>query len=645
MNVGVRNICRNAPKKNPDFQLTIVKSNTYYRPVLFKNECPQESNRNDEKRMNTAPAPKKPRPPIGLSDFPTLIREKYDYVDKSPLIQAVLDNPAKALLLPRPRRFGKTLNLSMLRTFFERERPENAALFQGLAIEKAGAEYTAHRGRYPVVFLTLKDVKTRNWEHCFEHLQLLIAREYQRHEGILKGDLLNEDEQAQFRSIQHRKCSQPELEQSLANLLAWLERAYGEQVILLIDEYDTPIHAGYREGFYEEVTGFIRNWLSGGLKDHPSLKKGVLTGILRVAKESIFSGFNNLEVAGILKVGPFADKFGFTEPEVERLLLDCRLAEKLPEVRKWYNGYRFGETTIYNPWSILNFIQDRPAPPAPHWINTSSNELVRQLLESGGEAVRTGLESLLAGESVECEVMEDLPFRDLEGDLWAIWSLFLFSGYLKPVGARTRRNRVYHRLAIPNLEVETLYGRIVDRWLTRHIRREHLNSLLDALEDGDVPLFAAHLQTLVLNMLSFHDTAGGKGRVPEVVYQSFVLGLLANLGDKYRIRSNIESGLGRADISMSTVEPGGRGIVMEFKRLAAGEEMQGQLTAALSQIKEKQYAANHGACHRLRRQTIAGSASSSIIRRFWIVHHVGRDNIPMRRSETMGVGTTKLHTE
>ncbi|MBT8419956.1 MAG: AAA family ATPase, partial [Gammaproteobacteria bacterium] len=366
--------------------------------------------------------PASPKPPIGLSHFPSLIREGYDYVDKSLLIQSVLDSPTRVLLLPRPRRFGKTLNLSMLQSFLERERPENANLFRGLAIERAGVEYTAHQGRYPVVFLTLKDIKTQNWEHCLEHLQLLIAREFHRHKEILEGDFLDEAEQARFRNIQHAKCSQPVCEQSLSNLLTWLERVHGEQVVLLIDEYDTPIHAGYQEGFYKEITGFMRNWLSGALKNHASLKKGVLTGILRVAKESIFSGLNNLEVAGILKAGPFEDKFGFTETEVARLLGDAGLSEKLPEAREWYNGYRFGETVIYNPWSILNFIHDQPAPPAPHWINTSSNELVRELLESGGEEIREDLESLLAGKSVECPVMEDLPLRDIKGDTWAIWS-------------------------------------------------------------------------------------------------------------------------------------------------------------------------------------------------------------------------------
>ena len=545
--------------------------------------------------MNTTPNQRTKlhagKPPIGLSDFPRLIREEYAYVDKSLLIRSVLDSPAQVLLLPRPRRFGKTLNLSMLRAFFERAGPENGELFRGLAIERAGEEYMAHRGRYPVVFLTLKDVKTRTWEDCLGHLRQLIATEYNRHDGLLDGDILNTDERELFLSIRGRRASQDELEGSLSNLLAWLERATGERVILLIDEYDTPIHAGYQSGFYEEIISFMRNWLSGALKDHASLDKGVLTGILRVARESIFSGLNNLEVAGILEAGAFADKFGFTEPEVEKLLADSALSEKLPEAREWYNGYLFGETVIYNPWSVLNFIHKQPAPPAAHWVNTSSNDLVRELLESGGGEIREDLEALLAGGSVECQVTEDLPMRDLSGDVENIWSLLLFSGYLKPVGVRGDSSEPDYQLAVPNREVSILYRRIIRHWLTRHLRSKYLNRLLDALVAGEVPEFAKHLQTLVLNMLSYHDTAGGEGRAPEAVYQSFVLGLLANLGDKYRIRSNIESGLGRADILMSPTEPGERGIVMEFKRLREGEEMEAQLQVALAQIEEKDYPA------------------------------------------------------
>nr|VFJ44327.1 MAG: PD-(D/E)XK nuclease superfamily protein [Candidatus Kentron sp. FW] len=531
------------------------------------------------------------KPPIGLSDFPRLIREEYAYVDKSLLIRSVLDSPAQVLLLPRPRRFGKTLNLSMLRAFFERNRPENADLFRGLAIERAGEEYMAHRGRYPVVFLTLKDVKTRTWEDCLGHLRQVISEEFKRHEMLLEGEFLDTQEQKLFRKVRACECAGHELENSLRNLLTWLERATGEQVVVLIGEYDTPIHAGYQEGYYEKIHSFMGNWLGGALKDHSSLKKGVLTGILRVTWESIFSGLNNLTVAGILKAGPFADKFGFTEPEVEKLLADSALSGRLPEAREWYNGYLFGETVIYNPWSVLNFIHKQPAPPAAHWVNTSSNDLVRELLESGGTEIPADLEALLAGGSVECEVMEDLPLRDLRGDSWAIWSLLLFSGYLKPVGVRETAMGPRHRLAIPNIEVTILYRRIVHYWLTRHIRPRRLDDLLNALVAGDVPEFAKHLQTLVLNMLSYHDTAGGKDKMPEAVYQSFVLGLLANLGDRYRIRSNIESGLGRADVLMSPVEPGSRGIVMEFKRLKEGEEMERELSAALNQIEEKCYAA------------------------------------------------------
>nr|VFJ54671.1 MAG: Predicted AAA-ATPase [Candidatus Kentron sp. FM]VFJ54735.1 MAG: Predicted AAA-ATPase [Candidatus Kentron sp. FM]VFK08031.1 MAG: Predicted AAA-ATPase [Candidatus Kentron sp. FM] len=292
-------------------------------------------------------------------------------MDKSRLIRAVVDTPAKALLLPRPRRFGKTLNLSLLQTFFERGKPEHAGLFEGLAITRAGEGYLAHRGRYPVVFLTLKDVKEESWDLCLEHLKDVIGDEFDRHAHLLAGDVLSQREKARYEAILSQSAPQHHYENSLEDLLHWLARAHGEQVVLLMDEYDTPIHAGFQYGYHDKVARFMRNWLGAALKDNPALERGVLTGILRIAKESIFSGLNNLVVEGILDPGPFADQFGFTEGEVERLLTGFGLSDALPEVRDWYNGYRFGEVTLYNPWSLVNFIADRgiyhrsrsPSPP------------------------------------------------------------------------------------------------------------------------------------------------------------------------------------------------------------------------------------------------------------------------------------------
>nr|VFJ72288.1 MAG: PD-(D/E)XK nuclease superfamily protein [Candidatus Kentron sp. FM]VFJ73843.1 MAG: PD-(D/E)XK nuclease superfamily protein [Candidatus Kentron sp. FM]VFK20756.1 MAG: PD-(D/E)XK nuclease superfamily protein [Candidatus Kentron sp. FM] len=546
-----------------------------------------------------------PKPPIGFSHFPEVIRKGYYYVDKSLLVRAVLDSPARVLLLPRPRRFGKTLNLSLLRTFFERGRPEHAGLFQGLAITRAGEEYMAHQGRYPVVFLTLKDVKEENWESCLAKLKYEIAAEFKRHRAdLLETDVLSASEKEDYESILSRKAEQVDYESSFKDLLTWLERAHGEQVVLLIDEYDTPIHAGYQYGYYQAAVRFMRNWLGGALKDHESLERGVLTGILRIAKESIFSGFNNLRVEDILEPGPFADKFGFTEAEVEKLLADCGLTDSLPDVREWYNGYRFGETTLYNPWSLVNFINDRTGgqrdgPPRPHWINTSENSLVFELIRDSGPAVGKGMEQLLRGGVVCSEIEDTLSLRDVGSREKSVWSLLLFSGYLKAVGQERWGEAILYQLQLPNREIRGFFLGVVNRVLEAHLEGSALRALFRALMAGNVTAFEEHLQTLVMNLLSFHDTGAGQGRKPEkrkpeAVYQSFVLGLLANLGEHYRIRSNIESGLGRADILMVPKTDGKgtggkRGIVMEFKRLRKGEKMERQLNLALKQIQDKNY--------------------------------------------------------
>ena len=504
------------------------------------------------------------------------------------MIQSVLDASEEVLLLPRPRRFGKTLNLSMLRAFFEREKPEWRDLFQGLAIERAGERYTIHQGRYPVVFLTLKDIKTSHWSDCQSKLRKLIAAEYLRYHQELSNGILMEQEHSWFKEIYDETADWPAYEDSLKNLLTWLQRAFGERVILLIDEYDTPIHAGYQHGYYDEVLGFMRNWLSGALKDHDDLKKGVLTGILRVAKESTFSGLNNLKVHGILDADPFSDKFGFTNSEVEKLLANAGLSDTLPTVRDWYSGYQFGKTTIYNPWSVVNFINDQPAPASTHWINTSDNKLIFNLIRDGGPGVHQGVEKLLEG-SFFSEIEDVIPLHDIRES--SIWSLLLFSGYLRAVGRHRKGSLDLHRLQLPNRETRLFFVKTINTILEEHLSASALQALLEALVAGEVSTFEKHLKTLVLNLLSVHDTAGGKRRTPEAVYQSFVLGLVANLDHEYRIRSNIESGLGRADILMTPKVRNKRGIVMEFKRLRKGEKMERQLEVALKQIKEKDYGA------------------------------------------------------
>ncbi|MBT8420788.1 MAG: ATP-binding protein, partial [Gammaproteobacteria bacterium] len=466
--------------------------------------------------------------------------------------------------------------------------------------------------RYPVIFLTLKDIKQRDWESCLGHLKAVIREEFERHAGLLETDILSKWEKKRYESILSEEALQNRYENSLKDLMTWLARAYGEQVVLLIDEYDTPVHAGFQCGYYDQVVAFMSHWLSGALKDHDALERGVLTGILRIVKESIFSGLNNLDVAGILDPGPFADKFGFTEDEVETLLAYFDLSDTLPEVRDWYNGYQFGGADIYNPWSIVKFIQDRSTgdrsgSPRAHWVNTSENSLILRLIRDSGIEVRKDIEVLLKDGTVSSEIDDTLSLRDIgshqrpdmDSQGKSVWSLLLFSGYLKAVGQYQRGSLTFYDLQLPNREIRVFFMGIINKILEEHLDSSTLRDLFRALVAGDVAAFEKHLQTLVMNLLSYHDTAmggaggkdGGKTRSPEVVYQSFVLGLLANLGHQYRIESNIESGLGRADILMIPKTNGRQGIVMEFKRLGKGETMERKLEAALKQIEEKNYGA------------------------------------------------------
>ncbi len=531
---------------------------------------------------------------IGTDDFSELRKENGYFVDKSPLIREVIDG-SKVLLLPRPRRFGKTLNLSMLRYFFERvddeaEQAKRRAMFDGLRITQ-DPEAMEHFGRYPTIFLTLKDVKGTCWEEAYAALKKRILRLYARYDtvaGSLSGAV-----RRSFLQILDGDVDISLLRDSLSDLIDILSRHYGEPVVVLIDEYDSPAIEAFRKGYLEDMLDFLRAWLGAGLKHEngPALFRAVTTGILRIAKESIFSGLNNLDVSTTLKISPFADKFGFTEPEVEQLLADYDCADRMPEVRSWYNGYTFGDTVVYNPWSVLNYVRDLPNPVGPKWLNTASNTLVHEELEAGGAAIRRDLEKLLAGEELRYPIRENTVFEDVGRTPETIWSFLYFAGYLRaedPVPDPGTDDPIY-RLSIPNREVRIAYREFVTRtyrWdrVPGGIRAfAHCFLYPERLKDLE-----SVLRDLVVNLLSCHDV----GHYPEAVYHALVLGLLANLRGVYEIRSNPETGYGRADILMIPKTPDFPvGYVIEFKALVAGGDFDAAMTAAFGQIEEKQYAA------------------------------------------------------
>ncbi len=523
--------------------------------------------------------------PIGISDFKTVIEDGYAYVDKSLLIQEIVETSAPFVLIPRMRRFGKTLNLSMLRYFFEKAEEDTSYLFKGLNIWKH-EQYRALQGQFPVIFLSLKDVKQTSWEAVFASLRSFITEEFRRHGYLLESEVLSEQEKNDCLAVLREQGSQSLYERSLKLLTEWLHRHHKKKVVLLIDEYDTPAHAAYVGGYYDTLISFLRNWLSGGLKDNSSLERGVLTGILRIAKESIFSGLNNIDTFTILNE-PFRDKFGLLESEVKQLLTEYDLLSKLPEIRQWYDGYRIGSCDgIYNPWSVLKCIDAKGAL-APYWVNTSDNALMKQLITRGTEDIKADIEELFRGGYIDKTIEEGIAFSNLERNPKAIWSLLLFSGYLTLVSTPTAQ--ALCRLRIPNVEVNGLYKSMILEWFEKSIHEPKYRLLLKSLTTGDVATFSQLFQEFLLSSVSVFDVSPQE---PEKIYHAFVLGMLLGLSPQYEVKSNRESGYGRYDVMLIPRNPNDLGVVLEFKKIGPFEQidLEGAVASALKQIEDKRYA-------------------------------------------------------
>lgn len=525
------------------------------------------------------------RLPIGISDFKEIIDGDYAYVDKTLLIEELLNSGAKVVLIPRLRRFGKTLNLSMLRYFFEKVEEDTGGLFKNLNIWK-NENYRAMQGKFPVIFITLKDIKQESWEKMVVSLQQLIAEEFRKHRYLLEEGILSDEEKIEYSQIIRKEDKEALLERSLLLLSSWLHRYHKQRVILLIDEYDTPAHAAYVGGFYQSLISFLRNWLSGGLKDNPYLERGVLTGILRIAKESIFSGLNNIQTFTLLNEG-FQDKFGLLEIEVEGLLRENLLSDHLDEMRQWYNGYRIGSCEkLYNPWSVLMCIANKGAL-APYWVNTSENTLMKHLITRGDAVIKEDLEELLAGKHIEKNLDDEVVFSNLEKTSNAIWSLLLFSGYLTLASVPFYGKPT--QLRIPNAEIAELYKSMIAEWFEVSLSGAKYHQLLDSLVKGDIETFSQIFQEFLLSALSFFDVPSEE---PEKVYHAFVLGMLLGLKDRYEVKSNRESGYGRYDVLLIPLDPKDLGIILEFKKIGPFDPstLEEGVVSALKQIEEKRYA-------------------------------------------------------
>jgi len=391
-----------------------------------------------------------------------------------------------------------------------------------------------------------------------------------------------------FQKIIDLKGDKADYESSLGKLLIFLNRHYGKGVVILIDEYDAPVHAGFNNNYYDDIINFIRNFLSGGLKDTDQyLEKGVLTGIMRIAKESIFSGLKNLGVFTLL-AEEFDDKFGFTDKEVEQMLTDFNVFDRYDEVQQWYNGYNFGKKTIYNPWSIINFLASSGKELEPYWVNTSDNKIVESLLSKGGKELKKELGQLMQGEAIEKPIQQNIILKDLSTDEEALWSFLLMGGYLKQASKRIdMMGSIAFSLSIPNLEVKSFYKRIIRRYFTEKIENEKMVTMLKALVEGDVELFGKFLRKVVAAVFSYHDFGGE----PEKVYHALVAGLLVWISNTHEIKSNRESGYGRYDISIIPRDPSKTGYVIEFKAIDEedGETVETAAKSALKQIEEKKY--------------------------------------------------------
>ncbi len=520
---------------------------------------------------------------IGVSDFKELIENDYYYVDKSMLAKDIYETGIKATLITRPRRFGKTLNLSMLKYFFEKTEQDNSHLFKNTNICKDKEFCQKNLGQYPIISLSFKDIKESSWEPAYDKIIELIIEEFRRHQTILKP-FLNNDELKQYSDIINKTANQATYSNSLYFLSRLLYQHYKNKVIVLIDEYDTPVHTAYLYGFYEEMTNLLRNLLPPLLKDNIYLERGFLTGILTVAKAGIFSGLNNLEIVTITD-RKFQDKFGFTQPEVIQFLKEYNLEQQKEEVERWYNGYTFGSTTIYNPWSIIKYIESEGIFQL-YWINTADNQLIKKLIESSLQEVKLDLEALLSNTTLIKEIDQSIAFPSLENSSNAIWSLLLFTGYLTAKEPDRIEGVLNCSLTIPNREIRKLYQTFIKEIFNQSLNTKSSTELFKSISTGDAAHTEKYLQEFVTNSMSYYDISSDE---PENSYHLFILGLLAFMSQEYEIKSNRESGLGRYDIALIPKDRQKSGIVLEFKKAKTIRELKSTAQTALAQIKDKGY--------------------------------------------------------
>ena len=525
--------------------------------------------------------------PIGVEDFKRLVDNEYYFVDKTLMIKELLENKETVNLFTRPRRFGKTLNMSMLQRFFEATENSNAYLFDGLKIA-AYPEYMAYQGQYPVISVSLKSMKQKNFTLAFETYKYLIKSEYSRHKDfIFSRNVLDEEEKARYLSFIQVDATETMYNQAIGFLSNCLKKAYQQNVIILIDEYDVPLENAYHEGFYDDMTNLIRSCFESALKTNPSLEFAVLTGCLRVSRESIFTGLNNLKTYSITK-NKFSQYFGFTQAEMQEILQTFSLEQYAGTIAKWYDGYRFGLTEIYNPWSVLNcidsYLQNDMVACEPYWSNTSSNRIVKRLIEESNERTKSMVEELINGTPIQTQIFEDVTYGTIDVNQDYIWSFLLFTGYLKIISCETVGDETYYDMVIPNVEIKSIYKNTIRLWFIDHVNRDSRTDILESVIHADAEKLEDLLCTWLTNTISCFDEQ-------ENYYHGFVTGLVSGFNG-YMVVSNRESGNGRFDLVVKQRSRWHHAAILEFKVVEKYNQMTKACEDALRQIEEKDYEAS-----------------------------------------------------
>lgn len=530
---------------------------------------------------------------IGYDDFLKLREDNRYFVDKTLFIKEII-NAGQVVLCTRPRRFGKTLNLSMVAHFYSNAQ-DYRSLFKGLAIEKE-VEFEQYANKYPVISISLKSVKKDIWDFAYEHLKGTFQDLFRQHQHSVKTEKLSEGEKKQFNAILVGTASQKEYEKALFFLSEILYKIHEQRVVMLIDEYDTPIYPAYQNGYYAQMIDFMRSMMESALKNNPYLEKGLVTGILRIVKESLFSGINHLDIFSILSNHSISNKFGFTEEEVVEMLKYYEFSdEKIEDAKAWYNSYIFGEYAIYNPWSVINFAAKPNNHPQAYWVNTSDNILLRNLLLSWEGSLREDIQFLIEGGKLRSTVSEELNFADLSKNKDAAISLLLSSGYLKAHKLPdTEKNQLFaiYEISIPNLEIKSVYYSTIQHWIGQdlHVNENEYDKMIHYLLNGEIQPFKKYFTRFLEQTVSIYDT---KEPDTEVFYHALILGMLARMSHQYIIKSNQESGYGRYDICLipKSFNTNQKGVILELKVADDKQSLKSSLNEAEKQMRNMRYEA------------------------------------------------------